>query len=430
MIRIFSTGKTASQALYLLLCLLFASGSWAKAGKPEALRETDSFYSLASITSSACAGCDNRDSTNATAQPDTPVGNEEEQVEFVPIEEMPRFQNADFRAFTEWVHERIDYPAEGKAVVQFVIESDGRLAHIQIMQTTSEQLSEEVIRVLKQSPLWTPGTLMGTPVRIKYTLPIRTGQKETAQEAVDAVDSDDETICLTAEHMPLFNGADGLPSFRKWVCSRIRYPEEAAIRQAEGRVVAEFVIEKDGTLSNIRILKAPDEALGQEVVRVLRQSPRWIPGQTGGRPVRIKAVIPVDFKWQTQTENPDYKPLWQAEIMPTFQGGDFRLFAQWVKERINYPVGAQHRQRWNTNAVVLVQFTVEADGSLDSIIIKSTPDPQFAAEVIRVLHKSPAWTPGFQDGKAVSVRFLLPVVFQMHGPQKRHSFDPGRPDGD
>ena len=107
---------------------------------------------------------------------------EEEIVEeqrFLVAETMPSFQGGSLNDFRNWVQSKVRYPAiaqengiSGKVVLTFVIEKDGRLTNIQVLQTPDRSLSEEAIRVLQQSPKWSPGKQRNQPVRVRYTLPV------------------------------------------------------------------------------------------------------------------------------------------------------------------------------------------------------------------------------------------------------------------
>ncbi len=76
----------------------------------------------------------------------------------------------------------------------------------------------------------------------------------------------------------------------------MKFPAEALEAGIQGRVVASFVVEADGTVSSVRIIQSPDPILSREVVRVLAASPKWTHGSKGGEPVRVKYTLPVDFR--------------------------------------------------------------------------------------------------------------------------------------
>ena len=103
----------------------------------------------------------------------------EEDQPFLIAETMPSFQGGDLNTFRAWVQQNVRFPQialengiQGRVVLSFVIEKDGRLTNIQVLQTPDRSLSEEAIRVLSKSPKWSPGKQRNQVVRVKYTLPV------------------------------------------------------------------------------------------------------------------------------------------------------------------------------------------------------------------------------------------------------------------
>lgn len=99
---------------------------------------------------------------------------------------------------------------------------------------------------------------------------------------------------LAVQQMPRFEGGD-INTFRQWVMMRIRPCKNDRGEVLTGRVVVDFVIEHDGTLTIGKVLKTPDTRLSNEVIRVLIQSPKWEAGSQRNQPVRVKYTMPVDF---------------------------------------------------------------------------------------------------------------------------------------
>jgi len=108
--------------------------------------------------------------------------------------------------------------------------------------------------------------------------------------------TDDEPFVMV-EDMPQFQGGD-YSKFRTWVNSNLVYPELAKENGIQGRVTLEFVIERDGSLTNIVVLNTPDRSLSEAAVKVVQSSPKWTPGKQRGTPVRVKFAFPVDFRLQ------------------------------------------------------------------------------------------------------------------------------------
>ena len=116
-----------------------------------------------------------------------------------------------------------------------------------------------------------------------------------AQAAAEAkVAEDGDMPYIKVEKMPTFMGGD-LNVFRNWVQSKIQYPKEAMDKGVKGRVVCSFVVEKDGSLTEFDVLQSPDKSLADEVVRILKTSPKWEPGEQRGEKVRVKYTVPIVF---------------------------------------------------------------------------------------------------------------------------------------
>ncbi len=107
----------------------------------------------------------------------------------------------------------------------------------------------------------------------------------------------EEIPVFVAEEMPSFQGGD-LNTFRNWVQGRLQYPRMAQENNIQGKVILKFVIERDGSLTNIEEVASPDKSLTEEAMRVLRSSPKWTPGKQRNRPVRVYYILPIDFVLQ------------------------------------------------------------------------------------------------------------------------------------
>lgn len=96
------------------------------------------------------------------------------------------------------------------------------------------------------------------------------------------------------EVMPSFKGG-GLEKFRDWVMRRTNYPQAAFEKRIKGTVVLTFIVEKDGSVSNVTIVKSVDPLLDNEAIRAISESPKWTPGFQQGGPVRVRFLIPLNF---------------------------------------------------------------------------------------------------------------------------------------
>lgn len=96
------------------------------------------------------------------------------------------------------------------------------------------------------------------------------------------------------EVMPSFKGG-GLDKFREWISKRTNYPQAAVDRKIRGTVLLTFIVEKDGSVSNVTVVKGVDPLLDDEAVKAISESPKWTPGLQRGEPARVRFIIPLSF---------------------------------------------------------------------------------------------------------------------------------------
>jgi TonB family protein len=96
------------------------------------------------------------------------------------------------------------------------------------------------------------------------------------------------------EQMPEFPG--GIGELMKYLSMNVRYPVEASKNGAQGRVLVQFIVEKDGSISEVEVVKKVNEHLDAEAVRVVNAMPKWKPGMQKGAPVRVKFTLPITFR--------------------------------------------------------------------------------------------------------------------------------------
>jgi protein TonB len=98
------------------------------------------------------------------------------------------------------------------------------------------------------------------------------------------------------EQMPSFPG--GQSALLQYLSSNIKYPVVAEENGVQGRVIVTFVVEKDGSITDVRVVKSVDPSLDKEAQRVVKSMPKWIPGKQNGSAVRVKYTVPVTFRLQ------------------------------------------------------------------------------------------------------------------------------------
>lgn len=96
------------------------------------------------------------------------------------------------------------------------------------------------------------------------------------------------------EDLPQYPG--GATEFMKWLTKNLQYPKVAQTRKTQGKVIAHFYVEKDGSITGLKIAQSLSKECDQEALRVLRMMPKWQPGVQNGKPCRTKVSIPIVFK--------------------------------------------------------------------------------------------------------------------------------------
>lgn len=121
-------------------------------------------------------------------------------------------------------------------------------------------------------------------------------------------------------------------------------------------------------------------------------------------------------KYEVQPDDEEIEeeaiPFQIVETKPSFRGGDANAFSEWVNGQLVYPKDAKED---NIQGRVLLQFTVDTSGRVTNVRVLKSVCPSIDAEAVRVVSKSPKWSPGKQRGRAVRVTYTFPVIFQLRG---------------
>ena len=233
---------------------------------------------------------------------------------------------------------------------------------------------------------------------------------------------DNDTVYNIVEQMPEFPGKE--KAMMEFVTHNIHYPEEAKEKGIEGRVFVGFVVEKDGSINEVKVLKGIGHGCDEEAVRVVKSMPKWKPGMQKGKPVRVHYQMPFFFKLSdNQPKQPvkkssvskaDMKPdkngVYQiVEEMPQYPGGEDALM-DYVSKNVVYPSEAQEK---GISGRVFVGFIVEKDGSVNEVKVLRGIGGGCDEESVRVIKSMPKWKPGKMKGKPVRVSYMMPIIFKL-----------------
>lgn len=222
---------------------------------------------------------------------------------FMVVEQMPEFPGG-MAACMEFLKNNIKYPKEarekkeqGRVILQFVVMEDGSLSDIKIVRGVSPSIDAEAIRIMNQMPKWKPGMQRGQAVRVKYTIPVMFSLDDENQGDVDIkreVTQDEYGFYMVADEMPEFPG--GMAACMEWIQKNIRYPIEAFAKSETGRVIVQFVVEENGNLHQLKVVRGVSPSLDGEALRVVATMPKWKPGKVDGKPVKVNYTIPIAFR--------------------------------------------------------------------------------------------------------------------------------------
>ena len=116
----------------------------------------------------------------------------------------------------------------------------------------------------------------------------------TANAQKTVVSQSKQNVYDVVEQMPEFPG--GMPAMIEFLQTNLKYPSDAKKQNVGGRVLFMFVVETDGTISNVRVAKNVFPSLDAEAVRVVKAMPKWNPGKEKGKPVRVNFSLPIVYK--------------------------------------------------------------------------------------------------------------------------------------
>lgn len=265
-------------------------------------------------------------------------------------------------ALREYIHNNLCYPAiahkngiEGIVVIQFVVEEDGLLSGAKIVRDIGGQCGQESLRVTnlmnQQGLRWIPGKRNGHPRRMVMNVPFRfrmdgsipvcqpSAEVPTEPENPDASASpassasnpppppETRISCgdtwYIPEEMPRFPGCEALPTPQErrqcsdkkmldFLYRNITYPALARESCVQGTVVIQFVVEKDGSVTNAKVVRDIGARCGEAALDVINlmneQGLKWIPGRQRGRAVRVQFNLPVKFRIECPETQPAADP--------------------------------------------------------------------------------------------------------------------------
>ena len=246
------------------------------------------------------------------------------------------------------------------------------------------------------------------------------------------------------DEKPRFPGCEHLADQEQEDCSNnnlvsyvrghILYPEIVKLKGVSGMCVASFVVTKEGTIKDIKILKTPDPLIGDQVKKAVESmngnNIKWHPGLKNGEPVNTMLTLPVRFAFEDNKneDNPsvssqsavghietiDEMPLfYQTPDMDNFierVGLSFRLIDNFITSNLTYPEEAKLKR---VEGKCIIRLVIDADGNLKDAMIRQDIGFGCGSAALDVIRKMPKWIPGNKNGKPCNTGLELPVVFKL-----------------
>jgi TonB family protein len=158
---------------------------------------------------------------------------------------------------------------------------------VKVVRGVDPLLDKEAVRVISSSPKWEPAKQRGQIVKEQFVIPITfaNDQQKTAQT--------NEKAPGKVDVMPVFPG--GEMAFGEFISKEVKYPDVAKKAGIQGKVYVEFVVNKEGNITNSRVIRSASPSLNEEALRVINSMPKWIPGKTKGKNVDVQLTIPIAF---------------------------------------------------------------------------------------------------------------------------------------
>jgi TonB family protein len=377
--------------------------------------------------------------TNVTfgQTPDTTIHAVVDQMPLFPcdneIEDFKERKMCSQKKMLEFIYTQINYPKEareklieGTVVVRFIVEKDGSVSNIKTLRPIGGGCEEEVIRIVQSMPKWEAGINKDKKVRVQFNLPVKfkVDKNESKKKAIT------DRVFGTIDTMPRFPNTCTGSNLEKRECEK-HLIEKFISDNVQYKVTTDeavrlhCVIEKDGSVTNIKFEDSTNIQLNNEIKRMFELMPKWQAGVNEGKIIKTPLYIPISIYGNTKNNTQTVEIFYiveQVEQMPKFpndcEGADKerqncsnQLLLKFIYDNIVYPTYARMNDIQGT---VVVSFIVEKDGSITGAKIVRAIGGGCDEEVLRLMSlMTEKWEPGMQRGEFARVQFNLPIRFRL-----------------
>ncbi|TGE21976.1 energy transducer TonB [Hymenobacter aquaticus] len=222
----------------------------------------------------------------------------------------PAVPTVGLQGYADYLEKNQQYPTaalqhgrSGTVEVTFVVEKSGGVSEVVAKTPVDPALDAEAIRLIKAGPKWVPAENKGAKVRQRVTIPVTFHLPLGAGGPAPATTGEPETLKPEANDGPTVVKAEqparpvgGTDAFFEWIQKNLRYPALARKKNIQGKVLVEFMVQKDGSLTDVKLVKRLGAGCDEEALRLIKAAPKWEPALYQGKPVKQKMVLPVLFQ--------------------------------------------------------------------------------------------------------------------------------------
>ena len=204
----------------------------------------------------------------------------------------------------------------------------------------------------------------------------------------------------------------GTEQLIKFLSENIKYPVECEKQGIQGRVVLLIVIDKDGSVKDIKVAKSVHPLLDAEAVRVASSMPHWQPATKDGQPVRIRYSLPITFSLNNATteKGKGSEKVGQAsrDRDATYPGG-LEAIRKYLDKNFVRPLECS-----DIEGNMEVAFIVDEEGKVSMVEVTKSLHPKLDKALTQVFMNMPKWQPAMRDGKPRQMRFTMPLHYFQH----------------
>lgn len=234
-------------------------------------------------------------------QNETPTSDDSIKEVFTVVDNQPTPSTGGYMSYYEVINKDLNYPEEekrnniaGKVFVQFIVQKDGTLREVKALKGISPACNAEAVRVIKDGPIWNAGQQRGRAVDVKMILPITFGATIDNKIPKRPEHKLNNEVFTIVEDQPYPSTGD-IVSYYEFLYAQLTYPKQAADKEIKGKVFVQFIVQKDGTLREVKAVKGLGYGCDEEAIRLLQEGPKWVSGKQRGQSVDVRMILPIYF---------------------------------------------------------------------------------------------------------------------------------------